>query len=1029
MSKETPITATTDSMADTDTTHKTYWKSFRELSRDPEVMAQLGNEFPADYDEPSGGATSITRRTFVGLLAASAALAATGCRRPEQTIVPYVRKPEYLVPGVANHFATAFAQQNFATGLLVRSREGRPIKIEGNDIDPICGGASSHLAQASLLALYDPDRILRPTVNDSDSTPLNAMRRIADAIRETAARGKATRILVDEHASPSLASLYAALEQLLPNTKVVTWPAITATAPAEANRRVLGVDAVIVPDLALADVILGVEADFLGSDPEALYHIRRFAQRRSPAKQAAPMSRFYAVEAATTLTGSNADRRVRIRPGEINEFLLALLHTLATRHGKTADASLTPLLKGAGNERFPQLAEIAADLAARASVVMIGRHLPYETQVLGVLLNRALGAYGEGRVLDARRVLPFSNSKKAGIDALRKELRRGDVGVLLFADVNPAYSMPGGGFRSLVSKVPYRFSLSLYADETSKLCSIFIPINHHLEQWGDARMIDGAEAVAQPLIAPLNEGQPSLADALMGVARAFDSKALAETPTWYDFIRARWKNERFPASGRAGFEGFWHDALKNGRVPAEAPARALGFDASAAAQAVRAASAAPTRDLMLAVLPSHSLYDGRYANLGWLMELPDPVTKVTWDNVAVLSKATAQRLGVKQEDVLRISTAAGSVELPAFIQPGMADDMLYTTTGFGRREGGRVLDGKGVNAFALLPADNVDSIGYVRARVERTGGTMRIATTQDHHSLSGGELYDIDRSDIVKESTLAAYSKDPSVLFAKDLPVYGAESNTDRPISVTQPFDYSKGHRWGMTIDTSACVGCNACVIACVSENNIPMVGKEQVLRGREMHWIRIDRYYAGEDDNPYTLLQPMLCQHCEKAPCENVCPVAATTHSPEGLNEMTYNRCVGTRYCSNNCPYKVRRFNYLNYHKEDRDPLSLVFNPDVTVRMRGVMEKCTFCVQRINEAKHHAKNEGRDTLEDGEVRTACQQACPAGAIVFGNTNDPDSAVSKSRGSDRGYHVLRELNVLPSITYLAKIRNTNGGPA
>ncbi|MFA6233107.1 MAG: TAT-variant-translocated molybdopterin oxidoreductase [Bacteroidota bacterium] len=1020
-------------MSDTDTSTKTYWKSFKELGNDPAVLEQLKHEFPADYDEPVSGASSLTRRTFIGLMAASAALAATGCRRPEQNIVPYVKKPEYLTPGIANYFATAFTHQNFATGLLVRSREGRPVKIEGNDQCSISGGKSMPLVQASLLSLYDPDRILRPTVNDSDSTPLNAMRRMADAIREVTAKGKSVRIIIDEHASPSLVRLYADLERMLPNTRVVAWPAIVAGGNAEASRQLLGIDAVLVPDLSRADVILGIEADFLGADPEALYHIRNFAKRRKPETGSPDMSRFYSAEATMTMTGSNADTRIRIKPGEIDEFLLALLHEVAVVNGKGAlDASVVSQLAGKGNDRFPEIKRIAGDLVANTSVVMVGRHLPVHTHALGIMLNLALGAVGEGRIIDPRRALPYSNAKNTGIDALKNEMESGSVGVVIFADVNPAYALPASRFRALVSRVLYRFSLSQYADESSKVCSIFVPVNHYIEAWGDVRMLDGSEAVVQPLIAPLNDGQPSLADTLIGIARAFDAKNFETTPAFYNYVQKRWREERFPASGRPSFDGFWNDALRNGRVDGSTNAQSVSLNGAAASALLRkavkaAAKLSSASGMTLGVLPSNTLYDGRYANLGWLMELPDPVTKVTWDNVAIMSKTTAVRLGIETGSVIAVKTKAGSQRIPAFIQPGVADNAIFTQTGFGRSEGGRVAAGKGVNVFTLM--QSTDTIGYLPVTVAVTGEKYPVATTQDHHSLSGDEFFDIDRSDIVKEGTLAAFLKNPASLYSKDLPLYGTEKNTDRPISIMSPHDYSKGHRWGMTIDTSACVGCNACVIACVSENNIPVVGKEQVLRGREMHWIRIDRYYTGPDESPATLLQPMLCQHCEKAPCENVCPVAATTHSPEGLNEMTYNRCVGTRYCSNNCPYKVRRFNYLNYHKDDRDPVNLVFNPDVTVRMRGIMEKCTFCVHRINEAKYHAKNEGRDMLNDGEVVTACQQACPADAIVFGNTNDPDSAVSKHRSSDRGYHVLRELNVLPSITYKAKIRNTNGGNA
>ena len=1016
-------------MADPKSNGKTYWKSFGELGRDPQLMEQLRNEFPEDYDKPNAGAGGITRRTFMGLLAASAALAATGCRRPEQEIVPYVRKPEYLTPGKANYFTTAFTRQNFAAGLLVESREGRPIKIEGNDLCPVSGGKSDHLMQASLLSLYDPDRVLRPTVNNSDSTPLNAFRRIADAVREVAAQGKSVRILVDEHASPSLKKLYADLERMIPNTRVVTWPAITAYGAAEANARLLGVDAELVPDLGKTDVILGVDADFLGTDPASLYHIRRFAAGRKPERDTPEMNRFYAVESMMTTTGSNADKRIRIKPGEIDEFLLALLHELVIVRGMDGlDAQSSAMLLDKANDRFPTIRQIADDLVSQRSVVMIGRHLPSHTHALGVMCNTVLGAIGEGGIIDPRHALPYSNSKREEIEAVSRELQQGDVGVLIFAGVNPAYSMPGDSFRQLTSRVLYRFSLSLYADETSKFCSIFIPVNHYLEHWGDVAKFDGSQSVVQPLIAPLNEAQPSLPDALMGIAREMDESHFADMPNFYEYVRARWRSEIFPRSGRAAFSGFWTDALRNGSVELAPGAAAVALRATAASAMIRTAAKTGEKGMMLGILPSHSLDDGRYANLGWLMELPDPVTKATWDNLAVMSRATAGVIGVDQGDVIDVKTAAGSTRLPVFIQPGVADDVIVTHTGFGRKEGGRVLADKGVNVFPLMPSAG-QSIGYLPVQVKKTGERYPIATTQDHHSLSGEELFDIDRKEIVKEGTLDQFITDPSELYRHDIPLYGAEDATDRPISIMPAHDYSEGHRWGMSIDTSACVGCNACVAACVAENNIPVVGKEEVMNGREMHWIRIDRYYSGDEDNPDTTLQPMLCQHCEKAPCENVCPVAATTHSPEGLNEMTYNRCVGTRYCSNNCPYKVRRFNYLNYHEEDRDPMSLVFNPDVTVRMRGVMEKCTFCVQRINEAKYNAKNEGRELLRDGEVVTACQQACPADAIVFGNTNDPDSAVSRSMETERGYHVLQSLNIIPSITYKAKIRNTNGGAA
>lgn len=1016
-------------MNDSPSNGKTYWKSFEELSRDPAVMEQIHHEFEPDYDVPTSNASAVTRRTFMGLLGASMALAATGCRRPEQKIVPYVKKPEYLTPGIANHFASSLMLGSFAHGVLVRSREGRPVKIEGNDLDPVSRGKSTAIAQAALLSLYDPDRVVRPTVNNSDSTPQNAIDRMAMAIRDVTARGKQVWIMTDEHASPSRAAVLKDLETVIPNCRVVTWPGITATGAAEAARAVLGVDATLVADLSKADVILGVDADFLGTDVDSLWHIRNFAAKRRPSKNAPVMSRFHAVESAMTMTGTNADTRTVVHPSEINAFLLALLHELVVVRGRGGlDAALVAEIRAQGAGGFPSVKKIAGDLAGAKSVVMIGRHLPAETHALGILLNSVIGAFDADGAYGARHALPYSGARRADMDALRAALTRGEVGVLLFADVNAAYALPSGAFRTLTSKVQYRFAASQYADETSKFCQIFIPVAHALESWGDTRSLDGSQSVAQPLIAPLNEGQLSLGDVLLRLGQAMNAEYQKGTASWHDYVMQRWQREVYPSFG-GGFPRFWEETLRTGTVATPASPMTMSTNAAAARTMLRAAASAPrTKQLVVGVLPSHALYDGRNANLGWLQELPDPVTKITWDNAAIMNRATAGKLGVKRDDVVRVKTKGGSIELPVFLQPGVADDVVVTHTGYGRSEGGRVLDGVGANAFLLMPA-GYDSVGYVPATVEATGRTAKIATTQNNFSLGGDDTYGIDRSGIVKEGTLAQLIANPAKIVEDAIPVYGAPGQLDRPISLVPGHDYSKGHRWGMTIDTTACVGCNACVTACYAENNIPVVGKDQVLRGRHMAWIRIDRYYAGDEANPRSLLQPMLCQHCENAPCENVCPVAATTHSPEGLNEMTYNRCVGTRYCSNNCPYKVRRFNFLDYHKEERDPVGLVYNPDVTVRMRGVMEKCTFCVQRLNEAKYHAKNEGLDLVADGTVQTACQQACPADAIVFGNTNDAESRVAKARTSERGYHVLRELNVLPSITYLARIRNTDGGNA
>lgn len=1012
-------------MNESHTHDNTYWKSSEERTSESGVLEGMGNEFPSDYDEAASFDSPIKRRTFLGLAAATAAFATVGCRRPEQHIVPYVKKPEYLIPGVANHFATAFAYRNFASGLLVKTREGRPIKIEGNDLDPISGGKTMGLAQASLLSLYDPDRILRPTVNNSDSTPKNAIKRMADAIAEVSKAGKGIRILVDEHASPSLAKLYRELEETIANCKVVTMSPVGTTGEAEANREMLGIDGVLVPDLSKAEVIVGIDADFLGTDPAALYHIRNFSAKRKPSKENPSMSRYYAVEPNLSMSGQNADVRVRIKPGEIREFLLALLHELVIEQKQgSLDASLTAEIAKHKNPRFKMITSIAQDLISKPGVVLVGAHLDSDIHALGILANMVIGAYGYEKVFEPSRVLPYSQSKKSEVETLLAEAQRGDVGVILFSDVNTAYALPGGNVRALTSKVLYKFAFGLYADETSKVCSIFVPVNHYLESWGDTVSIDGSQSVVQPLIAPMNDGQLSLGDALLLLGQTLNPETFnKDVPSFYAYVQRRWESEVYPSIGGSSWQQFWEKALRTGTVATKSLMHSFAMNASRAMALMN--RPALSGDFVCGILPHHSVLDSRYANLGWLQEMADPVTKLVWDNAAIIGWSTAKKYALEKGDIIKVKSKYGSVDLPVFIHPGIADDTIITHVGFGRTEGGRVCAGVGINVYPLLRA-GADAIGYVAVTIEKTGETHELATTQDHHSLSGTALYGIDRSGIVKESDLDSFLTNPQSLFEGELPVYGSPTHADEPISIMKDYDYSSGHRWAMTIDSSACVGCNACVLACVAENNIPMVGKDEVMRGREMHWIRIDRYYKGHDANPQTLFQPMLCQHCENAPCENVCPVAATTHSSEGLNEMTYNRCVGTRYCSNNCPYKVRRFNYFDWHKEEREPMPMVYNPDVTVRMRGIMEKCTFCVQRINEAKYHAKNEGRDLVNDGEVVTACQQVCPADAIVFGNVNDPNSAVSKMRQSERGYLVLRDLNTRPSVTYLAKIRNTSG---
>jgi molybdopterin-containing oxidoreductase family iron-sulfur binding subunit len=833
-----------------------------------------------------------------------------------------------------------------------------------------------------------------------------ALSELSSVLQQTAQQGKLCYLCIEEHCSPSYAALLQELQQRFPWLRVVFLPSFLADTAAELNAEVLGIPAEFVPHLGRAETLLTVEADPLGTDRYAIWHIRNFTEGRRLRSRHEGMNRLIAVEAVMTLTGTNADTRIRMHPAAFEGFLAAVLHEI----GQVRPLP-EPLRRALAAIPFayPEKAQsIARELLQKGdrAAVLVGAHLPRSVHALALAINWVLGSIGEGKVFDPEYLLPNSHPKAPGLEQLANDIRAGRVGVLLFANVNPEYTA-GWELRQLLAQVPWRVALSLYHDETAAQCWMHIPVAHPLESWGDAVSVDGTLSVQQPLIAPLNEGIGSLPDILIQLAKRLDQNAFAQIETYYDYLRRRWQSEYGVSDAQ------WEDILRQGIFPPpkrSVPQVAVNLSALAAALHPSGLN----RDSMVAVaLPSYGVYDGAFANCPWLQEMPDPVTKLTWDNVAAMSPGTAYRLGLKAEDLIQLRVGDTTVTLPVWVQPGMADGVIATTLGYGRTEGGQVLKGVGHTAYPLLVGQR---LGYVSVTVEPLGQRYHLATTQRHARLYGRP--------IVQVAALAEYQSPEGPHFHQpEFPGYPAPDGRHRiPLTIVPPYEY-KGHRWGMVIDLTACTGCGACIIACQAENNIPTVGKEQVRRGREMHWIRIDRYYLGTVDDPRVVHQPMLCQHCENAPCENVCPVAATTHSPEGLNEMTYNRCVGTRYCLNNCPYKVRRFNFLNYHTDQRAPLEMLFNPDVTVRMRGVMEKCTFCVQRINEAKYHAKDEGRERVRDGEVLTACQQACPAEAIIFGDMNDPNSRVARLRLSDRGYHVLEELNVRPSVTYLAKIWN------
>lgn len=991
------------------------------------------NEFPENYDTMPEESSGVSRRTFMGLLSASMAVAATACRRPDHKFVPAVRGVEYQIPGLPNYYTTVHTHGNAATGLLVTTREGRPIKIEGNDLHPASMGSSSGYQQAAMLTLYDPDRMKRARINNGYSSVDNAFTAIAQAIKDAEAEGKGSRILIEEHASPSLAAMIQQMQAAIPSLQVVVMPAIGFNNAAAVNSAVLGINAELVPNYAQADVILSVDEDFLSPVAKhAVYNVRSFAKNRRPSRENPTMSKLIVAESTFSVTGSNADTRVRVAPNEYEAFLGAVLNSLGggVALRATASGELAAAAKRAASELK----------AGKQGMVVVGAHLPQAVHALGIAINQALNAFGEGKPLNPAHQLPFSGDATASLQALRSDLENNTVGAVVFVDTNPMYSADKK-LRGLLQKVKHRFAISLYDDETAATCSVYIPLAHYLESWGDAVSFDGTRSVQQPMIAPLNTASVSIGEAFMRLTKKFDESAFGEMETYFEYVQERWTSsgesaptngESAPTSGEEAAvvaapteSASWDSVLRDGVLKGSLAPASMVYNAAEVSRIVAESSSVPNRGgdaVHCFVTPSYALYDGKFANNGWLQELADPVTKITWENVALMSRATAGKYGVTDGDIIQLATDHGSISVPVWIQPGMAEGVIATAVGYGRTTGGVVFTGAGSNAYELLAPQA--GLGYVVATVTKTGENTKIATTQNHHMLMGRE--------IVKETTLGVIKSGEEELFHRVHVPGRAEGDKGTrfspPTNIMDDFQY-KGHRWAMSIDMSSCTGCNACIIACQSENNIPVVGKQEVINGREMQWIRLDRYYVGsdiakvDDDNVEVVYQPMLCQHCENAPCENVCPVAATTHSPEGLNEMTYNRCVGTRYCLNNCPYKVRRFNYLNWHKGQKTPTEFVFNPDVTVRMRGVMEKCTFCVQRINQGKYKAKDEGRSRVHDGEVITACQQACPAEAIVFGDVNDAKSKIHQLSKGERGFLVLEEINTRPQITYQAKVRN------
>ena len=1011
---------------------RTYWRSLGEYSKTADFEEWLHREFPAGAAEWEQD--PLSRRNFLCLMGASLALAGlglSGCRRPEAHLVPFTQSPEWVVPGKTMSFATAQPRRRGAIPLLATTFDGRPIKMEGNPLHPVSQGNSDNHAQSSILDLYDPARRRHLTVKGKKATPEQLEAEIQRIRAEAASSGGATLgILADESVSPTRERLRADILRQFPQATWAVYEPLSPGYDTEASTAAFGAGTQFRADLNNASAILAVDCDFLGSDDGDLTDTRSFAAGRRIRKPGDKISRLYVAEPRFSITGSMADHRLRLRASEVGTFLLELGRQI---RGIRASPELSAALNAAPDLSLPQgvdsawIRECAADLVANGgrAVLLVGRRQPAAVQALGLAINSALGAIGTTLI-----VQPVFSSPAASIRDLTARLQAGAIKSLIILGGDPAYNAPADlAWAELLASVPASIHLASLPNATSTKTTWFVPGTHYLEAWGDALSPDGSYLSIQPAIQPLwaGESQLEFLCRIAGKAKPIGPALIKET------FAARTNQSGL------NLDSTWANLVREGFLPGPSTSGQKTVNASSLAALAAKITEAPETSataLEAAFIASPAVDDGRYLNNGWMQEWPDPMTKLTWENAILISKKTGEAIGLRNEivkgilvaDVVRATLAGQTVEAPVLIAPGHVDFAVSLPLGYGQEELGPVAKGSGFNAYCLRRSD----ADYFASglKLEKTGRTRQLAVTQEHQVMEG--------RDLVREATVAEFSKDPG---------WPKKVGMDSHIPPNQNFYNSPPltgeHQWAMVVDLSTCTGCNACVTACTAENNIPIVGKDQVMKGREMHWIRVDRYFTGEPEEPEAVAQPVACMQCENAPCETVCPVNATVHNEEGLNVMAYNRCIGTRYCANNCPYKVRRFNFFDYNQRGLDKLylgpiapkgteetiKLQKNPNVTVRMRGVMEKCTFCVQRIEEAKISARVKARDSkdirIPSGSLQTACQQACPADAIVFGDLKNEKDEVGQLRNLPQNYSLLEYLNVRPRLTYLGRVRNPN----
>jgi MoCo/4Fe-4S cofactor protein with predicted Tat translocation signal len=966
-----------------------YWRSLDELARTPEFEEMLGREFPAGASEWARG---VNRRDFLTMAAASLALAGlAGCtKRPTQAILPYVRQPEEVLPGEPLFYASAMVLGGYATGVLVKSREGHPIKVEGNPKHPASLGGSNIWMQASILDLYDPDRSQTVTHRGQISSWaefLSALNQIAT--QQASTGGAGLRVLTETVTSPTVAAQIRDVLKRYPKAKWIAYEGVNRDYVQEGARLAFGRVVETQCRFDRAAVIVALDSDFLSSHPDRLRYCKQFTDGRRVSAGGNSFNRLYVAEPTPTVTGSMADERLPVRSADVESLARALRAQL---NGNPVDLS---------EAQRAWCASASRDLQANRGkgVVIAGECQPPTVHALVHRLNERLGNVGQ--------TLYYTEPAELGpapqltsLQDLVRDMQRGQVDTFFILGSNPVYLAPADlQFAQALGQVNTSVHLGLHQDETAACCTWHIPQTHYLESWGDARAFDGTVTVIQPLISPLYAGKSACE--LLG---ALGQQQPVRSD--YDLVREFWRSqERWP-----DFEQGWRRALHEGLVAdtALAPLQVSLREEASPEQAK------PAEGLELNFRPDPSLWDGRFANNGWLQECPKPLTKLTWDNALMISPGFAQQHAIAVGDIIHLEVGGRELLAPAWILPGQAENALTLHLGFGRERAGRIGHGVGVDANRLRTAEAFWAVHGVSVR--KTGRQHALVATQTHHNVHSPERQ------IYRSGSWRQFQADPGFV-RKSVELPGEQE------TLYNPGEYpANGYKWGMSIDLNTCIGCNACLVACEVENNIPVVGKDQVSRNREMFWIRVDTYYRGSLENPRFHHMPVPCMHCEHAPCELVCPTAATVHDHEGLNLQVYNRCVGTRFCSNNCPYKVRRFNFLQYADYHSPSLEPMFNPDVTVRWRGVMEKCTYCLQRIAAARIRAEKDNR-LIQEGEVRTACQQACPTEAIVFGDLNNPNSRVRKLKSHPLDYAMLGELNTRPRTTYLARLENPAPGTA